>query len=97
MASPLLLLAGATLADAIWTTLGLSLGLTERGPVASRLLPELGPLYWLFQFTVLTLLYRALTRAGLRSEVAAVTAALGPAVAAASNMLMVLATLIFVL
>ena len=55
-----MLVALAVLLDAVTTTIGLSLGLLESGPVASRLLPILGPLYWPLQLAILLFLYLAL-------------------------------------
>ncbi len=88
---PLALLAAATMADALWTSIGLSQGLQENGPIAAHLLPHLGPLYWLLQFTVLLLIYKALKSRGLDPDAAASLAVLGPATAALVNMALVLA------
>lgn len=42
--------------DAVSTHLGLWLGLGENGPLASRILPLLGPAYWLLELTVLLII-----------------------------------------
>ena len=47
----------AVLLDALTTSLGLKLGLSEQGPIASSLLPALGPLYWPLQLLALLSLY----------------------------------------
>ncbi len=75
--TPRLTIVVAVLLDAATTTLGLGLGVPEAGPLASRLLPLLGPLYWVFQLTLLLGLYRLL-RTRLPPDWAATIAALGP-------------------
>ena len=54
----------AVLVDAASTVLGLSLGLGEAGPLASWLLPLIGPLYWPIEAAVLYGLYRLLEARG---------------------------------
>jgi len=56
----LFLLALAVLLDAATTSLGLALGSAENGPLASRLLPRLGALYWLLELAVVYTLHGVL-------------------------------------
>ena len=81
----------AVLVDTASTILGLSLGLGEAGPVASRLLPLMGPLYWPLEAAVLYGLYRLLRRAGVPRGLASALAALGPWLAGWANLGLLLA------
>lgn len=77
--------------DAASTHLGLALGLAENGPIASRLLPSLGTLYWLLELTILLVLYYTVRRcAKLPSDYAVLAAVAGPWLAGWSNLGMVL-------
>lgn len=82
---PLALVLLASLMDAATTSLGLALGLEERGPVASTALPLLGPLYWPLQAALLSLVYALLRRLGVDGWLAAGAAASGPWLAAWTN------------
>jgi hypothetical protein len=59
---PLLAIFLSVLLDASTTTLGLALGLGEAGPVASRIIYALGPLYWLLEAGALLGLYYVILR-----------------------------------
>ena len=68
----------AVLLDAASMILGLSLGLPEAGPAASRLMPVLGPVYFGLELALLLGLYRVLAWAGVPGHWAALAAAVGP-------------------
>ena len=73
------IVAVAVLLDAASTIVGLARGAPEAGPVASRLLPLLGPAYFGVELGVLYGLARVLEeRAGLPRSLASALAALGP-------------------
>ncbi|BBC20936.1 hypothetical protein [Aeropyrum globular virus 1] len=80
----------AVLLDATTTTIGLWLGLAENGPLASMLLPVLGPLYWLLELTVILILYNVIRRyARLPSDWAMLVSVIGPWTAGWANLAMV--------
>ena len=73
--------------DAVSTHLGLALGLPENGPLASRLLPSLGILYWLLELiTLYSLYYMVMKHTGLSGSYAALAAVIGPWLAGWSNL-----------
>ena len=80
------LAAAAVLLDAASTTLGLGLGLGEAGPLASRLLPLMGPGYWALEAAVVLLLRGLLEARGLPRELAALAASVGPWLAGWRNL-----------
>ena len=82
--APLLVFLSVAL-DASSTILGLGLGLSENGPLASRLLAVLGLGYWLLEAAVLYGLY-LLLRLRLPREWAALAAAAGPWLAGWHNL-----------
>ena len=84
--SPRLLIFLSVLLDAATTTTGLALGLAENGPIASRLLPSLGTLYWLLELTLLLILYYIMRHAGLPEDHVALATAIGPWTAGWSNL-----------
>ena len=79
------LVVAAVLLDAASTILGLSLGLGESVPVASRLLPLIGPVYFALELGMVYGLYRVLLHAGVPGHWAALAAALGPWTAGWAN------------
>ena len=86
----MLFMLASTLLDAATTSLGLALGLPEAGPLASRLLPPLGPLYWPLQQLALQLLYRLPERRLGDPGLAEAIAALGPWAAGWHNLGLIL-------
>jgi len=76
----------AVLLDAASTIMGLSLGLPESGPVASRLIALLGPAYFAVEAAVLYGMYRVLESRGLSSSYAQLAAAIGPWLAGWTNL-----------
>ena len=91
MAKPHPLIFLAVLLDMASTHLGLWLGFAEKGILASRILPSIGPLYWLLEAGLLYSLYYILRKlAGLPPWWAAAAAAVGPWTAAWSNVGLVL-------
>ena len=88
--NPRLLIFLSVLLDAATTTTGLALGMAENGPIASRLLPVLGALYWLLELLVVYVLYSVLARLGLPGDVAAAASIAGPWLAGWSNLGVVL-------
>ena len=74
------------LLDAASTILGLGLGLPESGPVASRLLPLMGPVYFAVELGVVYGLNRLLRYTGHEGHRAATVASLGPWLAGWHNM-----------
>lgn len=88
--NPKLLIFLSVLLDAVSTSLGLALGLAENGPIASRLLPVLGALYWLLELLVVYTLYSVLARLGLPGDQAVLASIAGPWLAGWSNLGIVL-------
>ena len=81
------LVVAAVLLDAASTIAGLARGAPEAGPVASRLLPLLGPAYWAVEAAVVHGLARILEeRARLPRSLASALAVLGPWTAAWHNL-----------
>ena len=85
------LAAAAVLLDAASSTLGLSLGLGEAGPLASRLLPVLGLAYWPLELGVVLGLRWLLEARGLPRSLASALAAVGPWLAGWRNLGLLLA------
>ena len=80
------IVAVAVLLDAASTIAGLARGAPEAGPVASRLLPLLGPAYWAVEAVVVHGLARILEeRARLPRSLAAALSTVGPWTAAWHN------------
>ncbi|MEB3774425.1 MAG: hypothetical protein GSR86_05820 [Desulfurococcales archaeon] len=87
--NPRLLMFLSVLLDAVPTHLGLWLGLGENGPLASRLMPSLGVLYWLLELGVLLIMYY-IRYTGLLGSRAALATVVGPWAAGWSNLCVVL-------